>query len=96
MKYSLRSLMIATLVGPPLLAMVIRLVWMLRGEGPFVLIGKCLVCLAAAVFVGFMVSFWIDFVCKRAIQLGWWSGRAAMPSSKAPAPRIVRMNQDCR
>jgi len=48
-----------------MLAMAIRLVWLLSGSEPFVLLGKCLVCLATAVFVGFMVSFWVDFFGKR-------------------------------
>lgn len=78
--------MIATLVGPPLLAMAIRFVWLLSGDGPIALIGKCLVCLAAAIFVGFMVSFWIDLVCKRAIQLGWLADRSPPPNTSATAP----------
>jgi hypothetical protein len=65
MKYSLRSLMLMTLIGPPVLAVAIRFFWMLSGSEDVVLLGKCLACLIAAVFVGFMVSFWVGFFGQR-------------------------------
>ena len=64
MKYSLRSLMVVTMIGPPLLAVAIRVMWMPTDQDPLISLGKCLTCLFAAVVVGFMVSLWIDFFGK--------------------------------
>jgi len=68
MKYSLRSLMIATLVGPPVLALAVRVMWLPSDFDPLVTLGKSLVCLVAAVVIGFMVSVWTDFFGKMLTQ----------------------------
>jgi|GEM_PF-4318879 hypothetical protein len=68
MKYSLRSLMVATFIGPPVLALAIRVMWLPSDFDPLISLGKCLVCLFAAVVVGFMVSIWIDFFGKMLTQ----------------------------